>query len=259
MTCLKKLKKFILSLFLISSIILLLLSSTQAIDLYADVEIKVDNAGFVSIEGNTNYQDLIVENSEEYTSKSKSLWTLNITKNVTFTDFVFSILLPEKTEILSLNSTGSTLISEQSGNLIIKGHGTNETISIILQYQTDKVLETVGIYDLDFLSLVLILCNIVLIICLIIVLFYVDKKEKPLTSNNNENTFSLELKGLNDRQKKILKLLEENNVPLTQTDIQRELELPKASVSRNIRRLEIKGLIEKEQIGMSNIIRLKKQ
>jgi uncharacterized membrane protein len=99
----------------------------------------------------------------------------------------------------------------------------------------------------------------VLIICLIIVLFYVDKKEKPLTSNNNENTFSLELKGLNDRQKKILKLLEENNVPLTQTDIQRELELPKASVSRNIRRLEIKGLIEKEQIGMSNIIRLKKQ
>jgi uncharacterized membrane protein len=34
--------------------------------------------------------------------------------------------------------------------------------------------------------------------------------------------------------------------------------MPKASVSRNIRRLELKGLIEKEQIGMSNIIRLKK-
>jgi uncharacterized membrane protein len=45
---------------------------------------------------------------------------------------------------------------------------------------------------------------------------------------------------------------------MTQTDIQKELKIPKAAVSRNILGLERKGLIEKEQIGMSNLIRLKK-
>ena len=55
-----------------------------------------------------------------------------------------------------------------------------------------------------------------------------------------------------------MKLLVDKKIPLTQTDIQKELNIPKAAVSRNIRGLELKGLIEKEQIGMSNLIRLKK-
>ena len=66
-------------------------------------------------------------------------------------------------------------------------------------------------------------------------------------------------KGLNQRQKEIMNLLIDKNTPLTQTEIQRELNIPKAAISRNIRGLEIKGLIEKEQIGMSNLIRIKKQ
>jgi uncharacterized membrane protein len=56
-----------------------------------------------------------------------------------------------------------------------------------------------------------------------------------------------------------MQLLLERNISLTQTDIQKELQIPKASVSRNIHGLERKGLIEKEPIGMSNLIRLKKQ
>jgi uncharacterized membrane protein len=68
-----------------------------------------------------------------------------------------------------------------------------------------------------------------------------------------------ELKGLNHRQNQIIQLLHARNIPMTQTDIQKELQIPKASVSRNIHGLERKGLIEKEQIGMSNLIRLKKQ
>jgi len=69
----------------------------------------------------------------------------------------------------------------------------------------------------------------------------------------------INLRGLNDRQKQIIKLLIEVKRPLTQTEIQRELKIPKAAVSRNISTLERKGLIEKEQIGMSNRISLKKQ
>ena len=55
-----------------------------------------------------------------------------------------------------------------------------------------------------------------------------------------------------------MRLLIEKKRPLTQTVIQKELNIPKAAVSRNISSLELKGLVEKEKIGMSNLIRLKK-
>ena len=48
------------------------------------------------------------------------------------------------------------------------------------------------------------------------------------------------------------------NRSMTQTEIQKQLSIPKSAVSRNIGALELKGLIEKETIGMSNLIRLKK-
>jgi uncharacterized membrane protein len=82
----------------------------------------------------------------------------------------------------------------------------------------------------------------------------IREKIKVVIPDKNSNDF----KGLNQRQKEIVKLLVDRNIPLTQTDIQKELNIPKAAVSRNIRGLELKGLIEKEQIGMSNLIRIKK-
>ena len=65
-------------------------------------------------------------------------------------------------------------------------------------------------------------------------------------------------RGLTDRQKDIVQLLIKVKRPLTQVEIQKELDMPKAAVSRNVHSLEIKGLIEIEKIGMSNLVRLKK-
>jgi len=242
----------------IFTILSLFFPSYQAIDFYADLEITVDNAGFVSIKGNTNHPDILFKDSQNYTSKTQNLWTLNISANMTFSDFIFSIILPEHTDIRSIYSSGSTLISEESGNLIIKGYGSNESLSIVVEYQTNKSLETVDVFGLDFFTLILIICIIVLFICFLIVLFLVDKREKPIFYDKKEDITKTKLIGLNDRQKKIMTLMQKSNIALTQTDIQRELIMPKASVSRNIRTLELKGLIEKEQIGMSNLIRLKK-
>ena len=85
-----------------------------------------------------------------------------------------------------------------------------------------------------------------------------DKQKKLTTVEKIEGDQDINLRGLNDRQKNIVKLLTVSKRALTQTEIQHELDIPKAAVSRNIRGLELKGLIEKEQIGMSNLIRLKK-
>lgn len=257
-------KKSIVQILIISLILLIAFHFTfiqysQAEDLFADLEITVDNSGFVSINGNTNYANLIVENSQNYTSKNKDIWTLNITTKASFSDYVYSITLPEQAQIKSLTSSGSTLISESSGYLVINGYGSKEPISVIVEYQTNKITEFNEVLGFDLFSIFLIICIIVLIISFFIVLFFFEKKEKPSYCNKKELTPELKLKGLNDRQKKIMILLQESDIALTQTDIQKELNMPKASVSRNIRRLELKGLIEKEKIGMSNIIRLKKQ
>jgi len=67
-----------------------------------------------------------------------------------------------------------------------------------------------------------------------------------------------DFKGLTARQKNIMKFLIEKNHPVIMSKIVKELNLPKSSVSRNISSLELKGLIEKESIGVSTMIRLKK-
>ena len=252
------LKNFKLTFFSILCLIIFITSTIQAAEYYADIQINVDTAGYVTIEGKSNYPDLIIENTENYTSKTQSLWTLNISINKIFSDFVYSIRLPENTMINSLKSSGSTLIGEESGNLIINGFGTNKPLSIIVTYQIEKFDESIEPLGLDLFSILLIGIIIVLTFILLLVLFFMDKKRISLEKQHNVEISQKNLKGLNERQKQILKLLQESQSALTQTEIQRHLHLPKASVSRNIRRLELKGLIEKEHIGMSNLIRLKK-
>jgi len=232
--------------------------SNLAFGYSADLEITVDNSGFVTIEGTTDHPDLLAENTEIYTSKQQSFWLLNITKNEIFSDFVFTLTLPGNSEVNYINSSGSVLISEELGNLVIKGIGENESFSLIVQYKTQKILEQEEILGFDFTTIVLLICIVILIILFFVVLIFLDKEKKPTTVKVAEDDKEIELRGLNDRQKKIVKLLMESKRALTQTEIQRELNIPKAAVSRNIRGLELKGLVEKEQIGMSNLIRLKK-
>jgi len=232
-------------------LLIIYLPTTSAQDYYADVTIDVDLYGFVTIDGTTNYPDLLAKNTENYTSKKQSYWLLNITKDENFTDFVYVLTLPAGSSINYIKTSGSIRIEENQGKLIVSGFGENEPLSIQVQYQIGKSTEEESIkFDPVFIIL------IAVIIILIAILAGIFIKERVKTQDLKEDGH--DFKGLNQRQKQIMKLLIDKKTPLTQTDIQRELNIPKAAVSRNIRGLELKGLIEKEQIGMSNLIRLKK-
>jgi uncharacterized membrane protein len=244
-----KMNKQIFLLTLIFTIICLPITSAETY--YADITIDVDQYGFITIDGVTNHPNLLEKNTENYTSKKQSFWLVNITKEGNFSDFVYVLTLPQSSSINYIKSSGSIRIEENQGKLIIRGFGENEPFSIQVQYQIEKSAENEFIkFDLVFFLLFLI------IIVLIIVLIRVFLKERVKTQVIIKE--GINLKGLNQRQKQIVKLLDNKKIPLTQTDIQRELNIPKAAVSRNIRGLELKGFIEKEQIGMSNLIRLKK-
>ncbi len=227
----------------------------QAETYYADIAITVDFSGFVSIEGLTNYPNLTITNTEQYTSKQQSIWVFNITKEGRFSEFVYSLQLPEGSSINYIKSSGSIRIEENLGRLIVRGFGENESLSILIQYQTEKRENSLFQENIVYLFL---FPAIVIVSLLLVVLFLKEKKIKGIPTRNVTKRPFEDIKGLNHRQKQIMQILYERNTPLTQTDIQKELQIPKASVSRNLRGLERKDLIEKEQIGMSNLIRLKK-
>ncbi|KYK30739.1 MAG: hypothetical protein AYK22_02940 [Thermoplasmatales archaeon SG8-52-3] len=244
-------KIFFLSiLFIIYSIIIQPI--TQAENYYADVTIEVDSSGFVTIDGITNHPDLLIENSDIYTSKKQSYWLLNITKEDVFSDFIYDLSLPSGSSINYIKSSGFISIEENEGNLFIKGFGDNESFSILVQYQIEKLIENQKL-ELDFIFIFLIF--LIVIVTIFLIIFLIKDKRIVNQPKTNENNF----RGLNQRQKEIMNFLINKDTAVTQTEIQRELNIPKAAVSRNIRGLELKGLIEKEQIGMSNLIRIKKQ
>ena len=228
----------------------------SAEEYYADITIDVDTSGFVTIEGTSNHPDLLIENTERYTSKEQSFWLLNITKNELFSDFLYVVTLPTGSSINYLKSSGSIRIGEELGNLIVKGFGQNTSFSVVVQYQIEKTSAEGTIFDLGqsmIIILTLVLCGILVFVFLFI--RSNAKRKEETTAGDSAEEY---LRGLTTRQKKIMKLLMESNNTLTQSDIQKELNMPKAAVSRNVSSLELKGHIEKEKVGMSNFIRLKK-
>ena len=245
----KKLRRFYKYSIFFIVLIFINLPLISAENYYADITINVDDSGFVTIDGNTNHPDLLLENSQVYTSKKQSYWLLNITKDEIFSEFIFSIKLPEGSSINFVKSSGFINIEESSGSLIVKGFGENESLSIVVQYQITKTSDFDIMYILYFA---------IIVVAIILAYFiFKDKRKKTVKTRKNNDT-EHSFRGLNERQKEIMQLLIDSENPLTQTDIQKELEIPKAAVSRNIHSLEIKGLIEIEKIGMSHLIRLKK-
>ena len=114
---------------------LLLFPTICAEDYYADVEITVDDSGFITIDGITNHPDLLINNTELYTSKKQNYWLLNITKEDIFSDFIYSVVLPIGSSINYVKTSGSMRIEEEHGKLIINGFGQNKTFYIMVQYQ----------------------------------------------------------------------------------------------------------------------------
>ena len=224
---------------------------------YADIEISVDESGVVDIEGISNYPDFLVQNSHLYTYKKQSYWLLNITKEEVFSDYIYVLTLPEGSKINHVKTSGFRGIEEEDGKLIISGAGQNESLSIVVQYQVNKTSDEQSL--IDFIILLALILSIIILTGLLIYFILKDKQKGSLGSDANVvGKGGYNFKGLSERQKEIVQLLIDAKRPLTQVEIQKELDMPKAAVSRNVHSLEIKGLIEIEKIGMSNLIRLKK-
>jgi len=248
----KRLRKYLLIL-VFFAILILSFNVSTAESYYADIQISVDNAGLVDIKGLSNHPDLLVENSDMYTSKKQSYWLVNITKNDTFEDYIYTLTLPKGALINHIKASGFRGIEEENGQLIVSGTGENEELSVVVQYQINQTSE---LYNFSDYAIIIFL--LISILALTVLLIYFLNKNKKAPSYKKDSKSEYSFKGLSERQKEIVKLLINTKRPLTQTEIKNELEMPKAAVSRNVHSLEIKGIVEIEQSGMSNLVRLKK-
>lgn len=220
--------------------LLLCIPITFAQQYYADVVISIDESGNVEISGLTNHPALQGD-FQNYTSKSESTWTLNISPEGNFSDFLYEIRLPENAAIIYIKVPGKLSI-ENYGYLSIAGSGKNSELSLIVQYQirTDKQEWLMPLVEL-------------IIIIIISIIFLFRNKMMP----GNEST-KINKTTLTEREKRIVNILERHREGITQSRIRKELDLPKASLSRNVKSLERKGIIVKSEKGMTNHISLKK-
>jgi len=222
---------------LIFSLSLMLLINTYA--LYGDIFFDVKDNGKVEISGETNYE-LFKGTTNSLTSKDGEIWFLNITSPV-FEEYIYRVKLPKYSVINYVKANNQLRIEQKSGSIQIIGTGKDKPIEIKVQYLIDKTQEK--------LSYLLIVGAFIIVAGMGFLALKIRRK-----TNLVKKQFRREL--YTDRQLKILDYLQKNGTT-GQSNLEKNLKIPKASLSRNIKTLVQKGVIFSETKGMSNVIGLK--
>jgi len=246
-------KNFIKLIFLIMLIWFCINTSAQ--EYYANIEFEIQNQGTTIISGPTNYPELNSKTTQELTSKNGKTWTFLIDTNEIFSEYSYKIILPENTQIQKIETTSTYFLETQNGAIVIEGYGENINLNLKILYTLTQTNSEI--------QLIPILGGVLILIIIGFILFTQLKKQKniPLAEGKKnsmlENTFDVDT--LSERQLDIVKQLEKKGGKTTQAEIQKILNLPKASLFRNISTLEKKGIIKKERKGMTMLLTLQKK
>jgi uncharacterized membrane protein len=222
------------------TLVTLLLIAPSFSQFYADVVIDVAESGVVSITGLSNHPSLNASRTEEYTSKNKSYWLLNITLPQVFEDYYYEVVLPRGAVINYIRTPSNVEIGELDNRIRVKSFAQNQYFYLVIQYSIQPVDNTTLFYT------VLILAGAGAGI-----LIY-------LRYNGRTSRVKIDHSLLTERQSLIVKHLE-NSGRASQKELEDALKLPKASLSRNIDSLERKGIVKKHSKGVTNIIVLEEK
>ena len=235
---------------LILLFLLLLCTIVTAQEYYANLEFDIQTQGSTTILGTTNYENLSPKTTQEFTSKNGKLWTFFANTNDLFSEYSYKITLPEGAKVQKIETKGTYIIQPQDNQIIIEGFGENIEFDIKIEYVLDLPHKENSLF-FEILIIVLVLLAIGGII------FFVFKKIKSKKNYEPKEEFDPDV--LTQRQLMIVKEIEKKNGKNTQAEIQKTLNMPKASLFRNIKGLEKKGIIKKERKGMTMILTLEKK
>ncbi len=208
--------------------------------LYGDLTFDIKDNGLVHMSGNTNY-DVFKGTTENMTSKEGSLWSVTITSPV-FEEYIYKVRLPKYSVISYIKANTPVRIEESSGSIIITATGSKKPIDINVQYSISSRKKTLW------------LARAGAIVALIIIALVLDSYVIRRANRINKKKIKREL--YTERQLLILDYLQKHG-HVTQAELEKNLMIPKASLSRNIKTLSQKGIIFSETRGMSNIVGIK--
>lgn len=208
---------------------------------YADVTISIDDTGNAIIRGITNHETLKERSAQELTSKKGPYWLFNLSINETFSDFVYEIRLPEGSVVNFVKSTTPVRIGSDKGTFV-KAIGKNEKLQIAIQYGIEKKGNGPDVF---YIIAGLLITGTAA--------FFIFRKKKP-SIHAIKPWYNKDM--LADRQKEIVSILEKETGPMTQKQLEDRMNIPKSSLSRNIDSLVQKGILAKEEKGMTNALQL---
>ena len=89
------------------------------------------------------------------------------------------------------------------------------------------------------------------------VLIFSKPKEKIVVKKVKEPKKKLNLKGLDNKEKQVIKILQNENGTIFQATLMEKLGTGKVGITRLLDKLEAKQLIERKRRGMNNVVVLK--
>jgi len=206
-------------------------------DYYADIVIRVDNMQ-VNIDGITNHPELMSSNYSGFLTNSKGYYLLNISPQGNFSNYVYEIILPKEITINYIKTPNIMTMTYDYDNLIIKGLGTDEEFKAIVQYKLNS-------------SNLMIYLGIILALVAFALIIYLKLYAKKSKANR------INYSSLTDRQASIMRIIESKK-EVEQRFLEKNLNMPKAAISRNVNAILRKGLIKKERKGVVNLLILAK-
>ncbi len=96
------------------------------------------------------------------------------------------------------------------------------------------------------------IAGVILVIGLFIM--FVKPKEKIIVKTKIEKKKKLDLSGLEEKEKRVIGILQNENGAIFQSTLMEKLEIGKVGITRLLDKLEAKQLIERKRRGMNNIV-----
>lgn len=81
--------------------------------------------------------------------------------------------------------------------------------------------------------------------------------EKTIIQKVKEEKAPIDLSGLNERERKAIKIIQQENGIIFQADLKEKLEIGKVGMTRLLDKLEAKQIIERKRRGPSNVVVIK--
>ncbi|MBU0506037.1 hypothetical protein KJ708_08610 [bacterium] len=202
----------------------------------------------------SNVSTITIElSSQKLTSKEGSNWRFDLTSldSLNAENVIMSVTLPYNSTIRAHSEPA--FISSENNHIIVEWFLSNELAkSVMIQYIVNSISESQIIVNeeekgINNLILFGIVGLVIILTCMIITTKKLHNKEKAYVSDL-----------LIGYEVEIVNLLRKSKKGLTQKRLQLESNIPKSTLSRTLRRLEVRNIITINNMGHQNLIVLKK-